>query len=261
MAASDILLSPGTGYGMLIGLAIAFALIILAAVRFQRRYLLEETNHSEMFMVANRSVGIGLTASAVFSSWVWIDETVYACTFAYWWGVAAPVCGMHPVSAAFLIPLGVTLYTAVGGLKATFLTDFSHTTIALILLIYFTVSILTNEHIGGIGGLYDKVKAFDIQIDGNYKGSSKLQVSQYNYLGRCFANRQSCDTAFWQKSFASEVSATVPGYNLAFIAIIAVPWAVSTALKNICQVYNAFLILKLVFLQSYTIGVLSLYVL
>lgn len=42
-------------------------------------------------MVANRSVGIGLTASAVFSSWMWIDETVYACTYAYWWGIAAPV--------------------------------------------------------------------------------------------------------------------------------------------------------------------------
>lgn len=50
MAATDILLNQGTGYGLLIGLAIAFALIILAAVRIQRRYLEEETNHSEMFV-------------------------------------------------------------------------------------------------------------------------------------------------------------------------------------------------------------------
>lgn len=96
---------------------------------------------------------------------------------------------MHPIAAAFLIPLGgkwpnvsvtcpddltiqlVMLYTAVGGLKATFLTDFFHTTIALILLIFFTLSVLTNEHVGGIGGLYDKVKALDVKIDGNYKGS------------------------------------------------------------------------------------------
>lgn len=63
------------------------------------------------------------------------------------------------------------IYTAVGGLKATFLTDFLHTTIALILLIYFAIAVVTNEHIGGISGLYDKVKATDDFIQGNYMGS------------------------------------------------------------------------------------------
>lgn len=65
------------------------------------------------------------------------------------------------------------LYTAVGGLKATFLTDFLHTTIALILIIYFTLSVLANEHIGGLHGLYDKLmaKAGTYYIDGNYAGS------------------------------------------------------------------------------------------
>ena len=62
-------------------------------------------------------------------------------------------------------------YTAVGGLKATFLTDFLHTTIALILLTYFSLAVLTNEHIGGISGLYNKVKAADDYIEGNYEGS------------------------------------------------------------------------------------------
>ena len=58
-----------------------------------------------------------------------------------------------------------------GGLKATFLTDFLHTTIALILLIYFAIAVLANEHIGGISGLYQKVKAADVYIEGNYMGS------------------------------------------------------------------------------------------
>lgn len=62
-------------------------------------------------------------------------------------------------------------YTAVGGLKATFLTDFLHTTIALILLIYFSLAVLTNEHIGGVYGLYEKVKATNDYIPGNYQGS------------------------------------------------------------------------------------------
>lgn len=67
----------------------------------------------------------------------------------------------------------VVLYTAVGGLKATFLTDFLHTAIALILIIYFTIAVLTNSAIGGLGGLYDKVTATaaDNYIPGNYEGS------------------------------------------------------------------------------------------
>lgn len=70
-----------------------------------------------------------------------------------------------------LIVYVVVTYTAVGGLKATFLTDFLHTTIALILLIYFSLAVLTNKHIGGISGLYDKVKATNDYIPGNYEGS------------------------------------------------------------------------------------------
>lgn len=67
----------------------------------------------------------------------------------------------------------VVLYTAVGGLKATFLTDYLHTTIALILIIYFTLSVLTNDAVGGLGGLYDKVvaNASNNIIAGNYEGS------------------------------------------------------------------------------------------
>lgn len=181
---------------------------------------------------------------------------------------------MNPIAAAFLIPIGgksaakgrnpaslialsVMLYTAVGGLKATFLTDFFHTTIALILLIYFTLTILTNEHVGGIGGLYDKVKTLDVYIDGNYKGSL-LSFKSHNaiiwgvvlrignlalvvmvFLALPFTlvttNHPPQDTAFWQKSFASEVSATVPAYNLAALAIIAVPWTIGTVVGLACR--------------------------
>lgn len=67
----------------------------------------------------------------------------------------------------------VVLYTAVGGLKATFLTDYLHTAIALILIIYFTLTTLTHDAVGGLGGLYDKVMATASEniIAGNYEGS------------------------------------------------------------------------------------------
>lgn len=72
------------------------------------------------------------------------------------------------------------LYTATGGLKATFLTDYLHTAVALILIIYFTLSILTNEAIGGLGGLWEKIMATapDNKISGNYEGSLLTMKSQ-----------------------------------------------------------------------------------
>lgn len=85
------LISQGTGYGLLIGLAVLFCGVILIAVKVQKAYLLEDSGKSEMFMVANRTVGTGLTASAVFSSWMWINETAFSAVNCYRFGIAAPM--------------------------------------------------------------------------------------------------------------------------------------------------------------------------
>ncbi|KAK1241071.1 hypothetical protein MKX08_001045 [Trichoderma sp. CBMAI-0020] len=299
----------GTAYGLLIGLGVGFCGIVLVAIKIQRAYLSEDSSTSEMFMVANRSVGTGLTASAVFSSWMWINETVFSAAFCYKFGMAVPfwwatglcfqialmaalgvlakirvpyahtsleiirmrygklghlvfivlnitnnvfgcasmiltgsqliygVSGMHFVAATILIPLGVVLYTAVGGLKATFLTDYLHTAVALILIIYFTLTTLTHDAVGGLGGLYDKVMATASEniIPRNYEGSlltmKSLDAIIWGLILK-FGNLALVvmDTAFWQKSFATEVKATVPGYNLAAIAIFGIPWGLGTVI-------------------------------
>ncbi|KAL4960911.1 sodium:solute symporter family protein [Aspergillus stella-maris] len=303
------LVSQGTAYGLLIGLGVLFCGVILIAIKVQKAYLSEDSATSEMFMVANRSVGTGLTASAVFSSWMWINETVLCAAMCYRYGLAVPlwwgsglcfqialmaalgvmakirvpyahtsleiirmrygtighlvfivlnltnnvfgcasmiltgsqlvsgISHMHFVAATILIPLGVVLYTAVGGLKATFLTDFLHTAVALIIIIYFTLAVLTNEHIGGLGGLYDKVMATASQnyIDGNYQGSLLTMKSKDAIIWGLilkFGNLALVvmDTAFWQKSFASEVNSTVPAYNLAAVAVFGIPWGLGTVL-------------------------------
>ncbi|KAF7545222.1 hypothetical protein G7Z17_g9343 [Cylindrodendrum hubeiense] len=310
LGVSGVALIPqATGYGVLIGLGVAFCGVILGAVKIQKAYLSEDSGTSEMFMVANRSVGTGLTASAVFSSWMWINETVFSAAMCYKFGLAVPfwwatglcfqialmaalgvlakirvpyahtsleiirmrygnighvvfivlnitnnvfgcasmiltgsqlifgISGMHFVAATILIPIGVVLYTAVGGLKATFLTDYLHTTIALVLIIYFTFSVLTHEAVGGLGGLYDKIiaTAGDNIIEGNYKGSLLTMKSENAIIWGLilkFGNLALVvmDTAFWQKSFATEVKATVPGYNLAAVAIFGIPWGLGTVI-------------------------------
>ena len=55
---------------------------------------------------------------------------------------------MHIIAATFLLPVGVILYTSVGGIKATFLTDYFHTFVILIIACYFTVKTFTIPEIG-----------------------------------------------------------------------------------------------------------------
>ncbi len=97
------LVSQETGYGLLIGLGVAFCAVILVAIKIQKAYLSEDSGTSEMFMVANRSVGIGLTASAVFSSWMWINETVF-CSALF---VTSRVLFSSPFSSIVSARLGV----------------------------------------------------------------------------------------------------------------------------------------------------------
>jgi Na+/proline symporter len=89
----------------------------------------------------------------------------------------------------------VVLYTAVGGLKATFITDYLHTFIALVLMIWFTLGILASDTVGGLSGLYDKVVAAEAagqyHIVGNYKGSLLTFKSKGAFIWgvlHCFGN-------------------------------------------------------------------------
>lgn len=45
--------------------------------------------------------------------------------------------GMPTAAACFLLPVGVVMYTIAGGIKATFLTDYVHTVMILIIIFIF----------------------------------------------------------------------------------------------------------------------------
>jgi Na+/proline symporter len=80
----------------------------------------------------------------------------------------------------------VAVYTYFGGLRATFLTDYVHTFIIMIILVWFTIKVITVEEIGSIGALYDAVVAIDREnpVAGNYEGSHlTMRSEQCLYFG------------------------------------------------------------------------------
>ncbi|CAK7903181.1 urea active transporter [[Candida] anglica] len=309
MAVEEVqLLGQGAGYGILVGVGAFFAIGIVIATKLMTKYLHENANSTEMFMVANRTVGTGLTTSAVYSSWSWATEFLWCVTMVYLYGVMAAfwfgagltvqICVMavlgieakkkipashtcleiielrygkachllymflclvnnllscsamilgasgaisvisgnlNIVASTMLIPFGVLLYTTVGGLKSTFLTDFVHSFILIIVLCYIVTSILTSDQIGGIGGLYDLAIKHDGDryIEGNYQGSHLTGKSQ----GAIFfaiihaigdTGLTVMDSSFWQKSFSADLKASVPAYILAAVMIFANVWSLGT---------------------------------
>ena len=58
--------------------------------------------------------------------------------------VVTALTGMPTAAACFLLPIGVVLYTIAGGIKATFLTDYVHTVMILIIIFIF-VSLCAQE--------------------------------------------------------------------------------------------------------------------
>lgn len=129
------------------------------------------------------------------------------------------ITGMHVVAATFLLPVGVVLYTFVGGIKATFLTDYMHTNVILIILCYFSVKAWTLEEIGSIGNLYELVKTVTERnpIAGNFDGTYLTMTSKNSILFgilHLLANfgLVIMDTSFFIKAFSAAPKAVVPGY-------------------------------------------------
>ena len=92
----------------------------------------------------------------------------------------AALTGMNTVAAIFLLPLSVTIYVIVGGLRASFITDWAHSVSLLIICLYLILKALTSDAIGSLDNLYRLVVQAGINspIAGNQNGSFLTMTSR-----------------------------------------------------------------------------------
>ena len=76
--------------------------------------------------------------------------------------LSAPA-GMNVYAASMLIPISVLLYTASGGLKATFTTSYAHTVIIYVALCLFTFTVYAGSKDMGIGSI-DRVSPASLAL-------------------------------------------------------------------------------------------------
>lgn len=95
--------------------------------------------------------------------------------------VVNSLTGMPTAAACFLLPVGVVLYTLFGGIKATFLTDYVHTVVIIIIIFTFAFTAYAASDIAG-----SPAKVYDLlmeaskmhPVEGNAEGSYLTMRSQ-----------------------------------------------------------------------------------
>ncbi|KAI9150821.1 putative DUR3-Urea permease [Paramyrothecium foliicola] len=303
-------LSQAVGYVVVIVIGFLIAFIMMFLTHILKKTVGEDNKTTEMFMTANRSVGTGLTSSAVISSWLWSTAMLGSTLVGYNFGVAGPfwfaagcspmivffaligiscklrvpeahtlleivrirygttghivwivlclinniiaianmllgasaaitaLTGIHIIAATFLLPAGVVLYTFVGGIKATFLTDYFHTFVITIIICFFTIKTFMVPEIGSPGGLYDLIVEVGKRhpVSGNEEGSFLTMTSKdaiYFGIIHVLANfgLVIMDTGFFAKAFSAAPQAVVPGYIVGGIAYFAIPWCLGTLMS------------------------------
>ncbi|KAK3620248.1 hypothetical protein LTR56_023521 [Elasticomyces elasticus] len=141
--------------------------------------------------------------------------------------------GASTVAMNYLIPLGVVIYTYLGGLKSTFLSDYIHTIVIflIMLIIMFKVmAVSTMPVLGSPGALWDLLQpdmltteAFGAK-DGSYltmqsgEGLLLAGVILVSGFGSVFV-----DPSYGQKAIAGEPNAVVKGYFIGAFAWFAIP--------------------------------------
>lgn len=134
--------------------------------------------------------------------------------------------GMNTLVACFLIPAGVAIYVVVGGMRATLLCDYTHTSVlfAIILVFVFTVYV-TSDKIGSFSAMHALLtKAAEVApVAGNAHGSYLTMRSKnglifgvINVIGNFATVFQ--DQAYWQRAIASRPATCVKAYLLGGLA-------------------------------------------
>ncbi|OGE51832.1 hypothetical protein PENARI_c012G10712 [Penicillium arizonense] len=296
-------LSKAFGYGIILGLGFAFALLMIFITWALKRYQ-HEVQTSEMFSTAGRSVKSGLVAAAVVSSWTWAATLLQSSAVAYKYGISGPffyasgatvqillfatiaielkrrapnahtflevirarygtivhcvfivfclmtnvlvtamlltggsavmtsLTGVPTAAACFLLPIGVVLYTLFGGIKATFITDYMHTVVILVVIFLFAFSAYaTNAELGSPSKVYDALVAASKRhpVEGNAEGSYLTMRSKeggifwiINLIGNF--GTVFLDNGYYNKAIAASPVHAFPGYVIGGLCWFAIPW-------------------------------------
>jgi len=173
------------------------------------------------------------------------------------------VAGIPIAASSFIIPALTLVYTLVGGLKATFLAGYVHTSVIMVILILFVTVVYGYEFdctdttkpctsLGSASIMYERLQfmtALPLKVTaaGFHQGPANLggeQNRQGSYLTMMSQDGLSfgiiniignfgtvfVDQSYWQSAIAAKPGAAHKGYILGGMVWFTIPFALATAL-------------------------------
>ncbi|KAG2496328.1 hypothetical protein HYH03_005559 [Edaphochlamys debaryana] len=181
----------------------------------------------------------GTTAHIVFTIYGFLTNLIVTAMLIL--GGAAvmeALSGVSVYAASFLIPAGVVIYTAVGGLKGTVIAEWLNVTVIYLALLIFMFQVYaTNPDLGSISTVYSRLTAIaqKYPVPDNMGGS---YLTMYSKSGIIFGiiniignfGTVFVDQSYWQGAIAAKPSATYKGYLLGGLCWFAVPFTFATTM-------------------------------
>lgn len=156
--------------------------------------------------------------------------------------VFSNITGVSKEGSTVLLPLFVIIYTLMGGIKATFLTDWTHVVIIYVIMLMFLFrAYTTSPLIGSPDKMYDLlVEAGKMYpVSGNFSGSLLTFRSVNGGLfglilfGAGWA--AAVDSQLFQKAIAANPAAALTGYTLGGLCWFTLPYALATTMGLACR--------------------------
>ncbi|KAG0704551.1 putative urea transporter [Suillus ampliporus] len=178
-------------------------------------------------------VRFGTTAHIVFTVYAFICVLVVCGSLLV--GGASTVnalTGMNIFAAYFLLPIGIAVYVVFGGLRATFICDWTHTIILFAIIYTFIFRAYgTSSEIGSVARMYELLTqaAIDVPVPGNANGSYMTMKSNQGLVFGASALLSGFAGVFCDQGIFHP-SGTTKAYMLGGLAWFAVPWAFGSCL-------------------------------
>ncbi|KAF3387273.1 Urea active transporter [Penicillium rolfsii] len=156
--------------------------------------------------------------------------------------VVEALTGMNVYAATFLIPAVVAAYVIAGGLRSTFIADYTHTVILFIAILVFGFLVTaTSDLVGSPSKLYDLLQEasrkmpIERNTDGSYLAFRSVGglIFAFDLFVAGFTTVW-LDQAYWQRAIASKPETSVKAYILGGIAWYGIPFGFATVMGLGC---------------------------
>lgn len=195
-------------------------------------------NHVQTFLEAVRARYGTATHFVYITFGLFTNTLVSAMLLTGGSAVVSSLTGVPTAAACFLLPLGVVIYTMFGGIKATFLTDYVHTVILLVILLTFAfTTYASGDALGSTKAVYERlhelaaVKPVEGNAGGSYltmrskEGAIFFVINIIGNFGTVFM-----DNGYYNKAIAASPVHALPGYIIGGLSWFAIPWLCATTM-------------------------------